>query len=221
MFIIDVHRESSFEPERGVPFYLTKVQGNSNRKERPHCHPSPLPPPNDCRTYEGNGGHSAEFPGKREGAMKPVRFEYLEAFTIVGCPQYSNPRKICPGLAWERLKKLKEKNLIEGAYDFEVGLEVYPPDFPDNEGEFYYMAGIPLRDHPAVIPFGMFAYSVPASEYAVFDVVGIDSLPRAFREIYHDWLPQSGYQNCYSFDFERYRFVPDLKVDIFIPVERK
>jgi hypothetical protein len=26
------------EPEWDVPFYLTKVQGNSNRKERPHCH---------------------------------------------------------------------------------------------------------------------------------------------------------------------------------------
>jgi hypothetical protein len=38
------------------------------------------------------------------------KFKTLEAFSIIGCPQYASPGNLCPGLAWERLSEIREEH---------------------------------------------------------------------------------------------------------------
>ena len=76
--------------------------------------------------------------------MEP-RFEKIDSFSLVGCPQYANPGKLCPGLAWGRLSAIKKKFNLSSDSEVEYAVEVYPPDFPQNDSTFYYMEGKVLR----------------------------------------------------------------------------
>jgi predicted transcriptional regulator YdeE len=107
---------------------------------------------------------------RRDRRTMKAKFEQLDTFSIIGCPQYANPRVLCPGDAWNRLNKLRKEYGINEHSELAFAIEVYPPDIPDNDFMFYYMAGILLKDAPLEIRDHLFIKEVPAANYAVFPV---------------------------------------------------
>ena len=110
------------------------------------------------------------------------------------------------------------------------GLELYPDNFTETK-QFTYMAAFEVSKIEDV-PFNMFGVTLPAATYAVFTIKGkLDpkKIMETFQKIYHEWLPASGYDMPYPYDFEFYddenkRFKPDQddsELDIYLPVIEK
>ena len=73
------------------------------------------------------------------------------------------------------------------------------------------------------IPDGMISRTIPEAEYALFTVKGQfpKSIQDAFKYIYKEWFPNSGYKHAGTPEFEYYdqrccQEVPEM--DIYIPV---
>jgi predicted transcriptional regulator YdeE len=154
--------------------------------------------------------------------MNP-KFEQLGAFSIIGCPQYANPRDLCPGLAWDRLTKLRRQYGLTEFPKLAFAIEVYPPDFPNNDFKFYYMAGMVLDDAPKELRNHLFIKEVPAASYAVFPIEdnNTDNIKAAFEYAYQKWLPSSEYRLSHRFDLERYKENPEICYEIMLPVVNK
>jgi len=154
--------------------------------------------------------------------MEP-RFEEMGAFSLVGCPQYANPGKLCPGLAWGRLSAIKKKFNLSSDPEVEYAVEVYPPDFPQNDFTFYYMAGIPSRFATEEMRRVLFIKEIQQAEYAVFSVLDNDTnkIKDAFQHAYREWLPNSDYEATLGYDLERYRHHPEKCFEVMIPVTKK
>lgn len=70
--------------------------------------------------------------------------------------------------------------------------------------ELQYIAGV-LVSAADKIPPGMVARTIPAATYAVFVHRGpIHAIAETVRQIYREWLPQSGYQHAQIADIELY-----------------
>jgi predicted transcriptional regulator YdeE len=153
--------------------------------------------------------------------MEP-RFEKMESFELVGCPQYANPGKIGPGLAWGRLFAIKKAFDLSDPEE-EYAVEVYPPDFPQNDFTFYYMAGIPSSFVKKEMRRVLFVKEIQQAEYAVFPVADNDpaKVKDAFQYAYREWLPSSGYEATLGYDLERYRYHPEKCFEVMIPVRKK
>ena len=154
--------------------------------------------------------------------MEP-RFEKMDSFSLVGCPQYANPGKLCPGLAWGRLSAIRKKFSLSIDPEVEYAVEVYPPDFPQNDFTFYYMAGIPSRFVTEEMRRVLFIKEIPQAEYAVFPVPDndTDKIKDAFQYAYREWLPNSDYEATLGYDLERYRHHPEINFEVMIPVTKK
>ena len=150
-------------------------------------------------------------------------FEQLDAFTIGGCPQYANPRDLCPGLAWDRLSELRVQYGLAGFPELAFAVEVYPPRFPNNDFNFYYMAGMDLRDAPSDLRGHLFIKEIPRANYAVFPIEDndTDKIKATFEYAYKRWLPTSEYVLSHCFDLERYRVKPEKHFEILLPVANK
>lgn len=148
------------------------------------------------------------------------KFETLEAFSILGCPQYANSDELCPSLAWDRLAALREKYGLKGFPEPAFGVEMYPPDFPGKNSFFYYMAGMVLEDSPLKLREHLFIKEIPAVTYAVFPVEDnrIDNIKNTYEYACQSWLPDSEYQFSHRFNLERYREDPEACVEIMLPV---
>ncbi len=153
--------------------------------------------------------------------MRSPTFSNFERFFAIGSTQYASPDEMCPGLAWDRLKERKQNSPIDSPYNFEVGLKVYPHDFPNNGGQFYCMAAIPVMSLPSTIPLGYFVTEIPENQYAVFEVPTLDALKSSYNDIYHTWLPSSDYVACHGYDFEKFVHHPDYKIQIWPPISKK
>ena len=151
--------------------------------------------------------------------MNP-KFEKLDAFSILGCPQYANPGDLCPGVAWDRLSKLRRKHGLKGFPELAFAVEVYPPEFPNNDFTFYYMAGMVLEDAPVELREHLFIKEIPAANYAVFHVKdnNVDNIKATFEYAYQQWLPNSKYKLSHRFDLERYRENLEKCYEIMLPV---
>lgn len=141
------------------------------------------------------------------------------AFTVAGMKyRGKNEKDEIPQL-WERFmpraKEVRYKanpNVCYGLMD----------NYYEKIGEFDYLAGIEVQA-ASDIPEGMASWQVPEQTYAVFPC-NLKSIKQAFRQIYHEWLPQSGYQRASGPDFEFYdeSFKPDQgKLELFIYVSVK
>ncbi len=152
--------------------------------------------------------------------MEP-RFEKMESLALVGCPQYANPRDLCPGLAWGRLSAIKKKFNCEPEVEYAV--EVYPPDFPKNDFTFYYMAGVPSKYVTEEMRRILFVKEIQEAEYAVFSVADndTDKIKDTFQYAYKEWLPKSDCEATLGYDLERYRHHPEKHFEIMIPVKMK
>jgi len=74
------------------------------------------------------------------------------------------------------------------------------------------------------LPQGVVSWQIPQQTYAVFSTT-LPSLREVFDKIYHEWLPNSGYERAPGPEFERYdeRFDPSeihSELDLFIPVQK-
>jgi len=94
----------------------------------------------------------------------------------------------------------------------------------DNVGEIAYMVGIEVSE-ALTIPDGMEVWEITNQKYAVFTHIGdAESIRETYKLIYSKWLPESGYQAGYTYDFELYddNFGPtdsNSKMYVYIPVQ--
>lgn len=94
----------------------------------------------------------------------------------------------------------------------------------DNPNDFKYLAGIEVVDDNDV-PEGMEVWDVKHNKYAVFTHRGpVEMLGDTYKAIYSQWLPESGYEVVFTYDFEMYDqdFKPgqtDSKMYIYIPIK--
>jgi len=96
--------------------------------------------------------------------------------------------------------------------------------YDEKTGDFDYLAAFEVQD-VSNIPEGMESWQVPEQTYAVFPC-NLKNIKEAFQQIYHEWLPQSGYQRAQGPDFEFYdeSFKPNqgkLDMYIYVPVKKK
>jgi len=94
----------------------------------------------------------------------------------------------------------------------------------DNPNNFKYLAGVEVFDGKK-IPKGMEVWDVPHKKYAVFTHKGpVEMLGDTYKAIYSQWLPESGYEVVFTYDFELYDkdFKPGdkkSKMYIYIPIK--
>ena len=142
------------------------------------------------------------------------------AFTVAGMKyRGKNEKNEIPQL-WEkfmpRTSQVKHKvnpNVCYGVMD----------NYDEKTCEFDYLAGFEVRD-TSDVPEGMEIWQVPEQTYAVFPC-NLKEIKQAFRQIYHEWLPQSSYQRAGGPDFEFYddSFKPDqgkLDLRLYVPVRK-
>lgn len=109
------------------------------------------------------------------------------------------------------------------------GLCFYSKEFTET-GKFYYLAAVEVEDF-SKMPITMVGKTIPAAKYAVFTHKGdLKDIRTTYEYIYATWMPKSGYENSFCYDFEFYderimefqtgkRELPEL--DIYIPVVEK
>jgi AraC family transcriptional regulator len=140
------------------------------------------------------------------------------AFTVVGMKYLGkNETNEIPQL-WEKFMP-REGEIKQRANPFGYGVM---DNFDEKTGDFDYLAGIEVKDI-SDIPEGMESWQVPEQTYAVFGC-NLKNIKQAFKQIYHQWLPKSGYQRAQGPEFEFYddSFKPiegKLDLYIYIPVE--
>ena len=150
--------------------------------------------------------------------MEPRIVDKL-AFTVVGmkCRGTIENNQI-PGLWQEfgpRMAEIKGVVSPNVAYGVTLGMD-------EKSGEFDYVAGMAVTSADDV-PDGMVSCEVPEQKYAVFTGT-LPTVGQTYQYIYHDWLPQSGYQRTVGPEFELYdeNFDPaddSSQMDIYIPIQ--
>jgi len=96
---------------------------------------------------------------------------------------------------------------------------------PHHLEEFKY--GIAVEKIGETVPVGFDVIHIPASTWAVFDVIG--AMPQALQDansrIYGEWFPSTGYEYTGTVDFEVYFpgdvNSPDYHTQIWVPVKNK
>jgi predicted transcriptional regulator YdeE len=119
-----------------------------------------------------------------------------------------------------RLSEIREQHGLKGLPEFAFGVEVYPPDFTNNDFNFYYMAGMSLVDAPTEFREHLYIKEIPSASYAVFPIKdnSRDNIKATFEYAYKKWLPSSSYKISHYFDLERYKENPDRCYEILLPV---
>jgi len=96
----------------------------------------------------------------------------------------------------------------------------------DNPNDFKYLAGLAVNEN-AKVPKGMVKWKVDHPLYAAFTHLGdVEEMGDTYKSIYTKWLPESGYDAVYAYDFELYGkdFKPgqaDSKCYIYVPVRKR
>lgn len=150
----------------------------------------------------------------------------LGPLCLAGQPYYGNPEGGAFGKAWMRFDT--RHNQVPGRVDSRIyyGLEVYGPEFMSDHN-WTYMPAVQVSDL-SDLPGQLFGKILPASKYVVFTARhGLASIHEAFMYAYGSWIPNSGYEVAYPFDFELYdddRFHgdgPNEEIDVYIPIKEK
>ena len=93
------------------------------------------------------------------------------------------------------------KRVGHGMYGVIYGRPESERKHPD---ELQYIAGVQVSA-PDNLPPGMVTRTIPASTYAVFVHRGpIHGIAETLRQVYREWLPQSGYKHANFADIELY-----------------
>ena len=156
--------------------------------------------------------------------MEPKLID-LEALHLVGVVFYGDPKEGKFGDAWHRFMQVEKLVTHRVNEKTSYGVEIYGPEFSQSMVWTYFpaVAVSSLED----IPAPMLGKTLPASKYAVFTVTGgLAKISEVFHYAYMEWMPASGYEVAYPFDFELYdeRYhgdVPDSVIDLYIPIKAK
>ncbi|MBN2796715.1 MAG: AraC family transcriptional regulator [Clostridia bacterium] len=162
--------------------------------------------------------------------MKPEIIE-LEPMRVIGLEYYGKNENYEIPQLWQAF--LPRVNEIEGNIKPNWSLGVCEPleekvedvDL-DHPNAFKYLACV-IVDETSEVPEDMTAWKVEHRKYAVFTHTGsVEFLGDTYKAIYSKWLPESGYQVEFTYDFEVYdeNFRPgseDSKMYIYIPIKNK
>ena len=165
--------------------------------------------------------HEKELGDQEVVKIEPSIEEHPEIL-LAGCPQFGNPKEVCPGFAWNRLHEQREKIGLPKCEDTGYGVEVYPPYFPNENHEFYYFACFKADSITEKDP-RFFTKYLPKCTIAIFNVPNNDysKFPSVFHYAYQEWLPNSDYKMSFPFDFERYINCGIQKTEVCIPIENR
>ncbi len=160
---------------------------------------------------------------QKEQVMEP-KFVTKPAFMLVGMQYVGKNANNEIAAMWGRFNPFIDhlaSHPIQATYGW-CGMLQNPPE----EGAFEYVAAVEA-DHAEALPDWAVIRMIPAHTYAVIPHVGpLDTLRETYHQIYHNWLPQSGYESAAPFDMEVYtdefkNFAPDSVMYIYIPVKPK
>lgn len=146
-----------------------------------------------------------------------------ETFTIyVACYEGYDLQMICR--AWEKLQRWAAMQNLDLSGSQAIGLSLDDPLITRKNQCRYYAClstPAPVRASPPVNNL-----TIPAGRYAIYHAESpATELPQVYQAIFHDWLPDSGYQPAHSLPFEVYLRTPDrhprqwFEIQIYIPVE--
>jgi AraC family transcriptional regulator len=151
--------------------------------------------------------------------MEPKKITTRSAFTIVGMAiRTRNEQNEIPEMWGAFDPRVGEiKNIVDPhvAYGISANMD-------EATGEFDYLAGFAVSD-ASDVPEGMVRWDVPEGTYAVFTCT-LPTLGETFRQVYHTWLPQSGYGPGHGMDIELYGegFDPQdpaSEMAVYIPIQ--
>lgn len=155
--------------------------------------------------------------------MEP-RFVELGELKLVGMPFYGSPEGGKFSEAWHRLFRQQIPAHLR-MNQVMLGVEFYEPEFmQDNQWMYFPCCEVSSF---AELPGLLFAKTLPAATYAVFTSKGgLATIAETFQKAYHEWLPSSGYELAYPFDFEYYGESfkgdhPGSELDVYLPVKKK
>lgn len=124
-----------------------------------------------------------------------------------------------------RMKEIKNPVSNMKSYGICEPLEESVEDVDlDNPNDFRYLAGIEVTSDEN-IPAGMEVWEVPHKKYAVFTHTGaVELLGDTYKAIYSKWIPESGYEVVFTYDFEVYDEDfkpgdPTSKMYVYIPIK--
>jgi AraC family transcriptional regulator len=156
--------------------------------------------------------------------MEP-RFVELGEMKLIGLPFYGNPEGGKFGDVWHRL--MQQVLPTQGRVNEKVayGVEFYGPEWMTANQWMYFpcFEVNNLENMPGLL----FAKTLPAARYAVFTSKGgLATLGDTFKYVYSEWMPASGYELAYPYDFEYYGEAfqsgqPGAEVDIYLPIRTK
>ncbi len=156
--------------------------------------------------------------------MEP-RLVELKQLHLVGLPFYGDPANGNFTKAWDRFMHVDLPTQGRVNPKIFYGVEIYGPEMMDTHQWHYFTAC--EMDSVTPPPGILFAKTLPASLYAVFQVTGgISKLSETFHYAYDQWLRNSDYKIAFPFDFEYYGEdfngdSPDAKIDIYLPIQPK
>lgn len=123
--------------------------------------------------------------------------------------------------------KIKRKETYPNTYELEIWSEKEVGNPPDPAKEkFMFMVCVEV-DNLNEIPQGFIGKSLPATEYAVFKYVGKPiNILKAYIYIFKEWLPKSGYEMPYNYNYAYYRkcdsqYDSNAEIDICLPIKIK
>ncbi len=140
-------------------------------------------------------------------------------FTVVGLKyRGKNENNEIPQLWQVLMPRVGDiKNMVDDHVAYGISANV-----DESSGEFDYIAGFAVSTIEDV-PEDMVSFEVPGSKYAVFPTT-LPKIGETFKNAYHTWLPEGGYQPTGGPEFEAYdeRFDPQdpgSLFDLYIPVK--
>jgi AraC family transcriptional regulator len=169
-----------------------------------------------------------EFKGIIDSSIK-----IIAGFNFYGDPfqssmEWTEENEI--GILWKRFMdySYRNKGLIKISKDPQVAYEIhiYNED-TITKGFFDIFVGFETEKVEG-IPLELLVRVLPPTKYAVFTIQGKAIISDWSRDIYHEWLPKSGYEGSYKYMFQYYdkRFkglnrIEESEIDLYIPVKPK
>jgi predicted transcriptional regulator YdeE len=155
---------------------------------------------------------------------------YLAGLSFFGNPfqlsgDWSEENEI--GRLWKRFMTVtaKQSAYLAGAVETGVSYEMHIQNATTvNTGfvEVFVGSEVISLDN---LPLDLLGKVLPSTQYAVFTIQGNDITADWPRQIYHDWLPASGFKEAYPYHLQRYdqRFkgmdqISESAIDAYIPI---
>lgn len=147
-----------------------------------------------------------------------------EAFSVVGIALFGNPAREAFERAWGLFGQIADEVPWLREEQHLYGVQIYPPGYPQ-QFEFMYLAGVEAGTG-ADVPIRCVRKDLPSADYALFPVEnGPQGIDAAYRYAYKDWLPSSGYDPAWPYDFEEYELragaADSSAITVWVPVKAR